>query len=88
MFLNRLLIDLTVTDLMSIVHMTQFELKLQKNLRFIGPGGRGWSMTSDTPRRGGRGVKKGKFLWTSFMDGPMLNAKACTYLKSQTKPYK
>ena len=27
-------------------------------------------MNSDTPRQGGRGSKKGKFLRTFFIDGP------------------
>ena len=30
-------------------------------------------MISDTPDEGGGGSKKSKFLWTSFMDGPLLN---------------
>ena len=38
-----------------------------------GGGGGGVSVISDTPGRGGEGgSKKGKFLRTSFMDGPLL----------------
>ena len=57
-YLDCLMLDLTVTDLMPIAHMDEFGLKLQKNLRCGRPGG------------GGGGSKNDKFLRTSFMDGP------------------
>ena len=46
--------DLTVIDLMSIVHMDIIWLKLQKILRCGRPGG-GVSVISDTPDEGGGG---------------------------------
>ena len=57
--------DLTVIDLMSIVHMDIVWLKLQKILRCGRPGG-GVSVISDTPDEGGGSIK-GKFLRTSFI---------------------
>ena len=46
-------------------------MKSQKILICGRPGG-GWSVISDTPGRGGEGgSKKGRFLRTSFMDGPL-----------------
>ena len=54
---------------------TKFGLKLQKNFEMRtsgGGGGGGGSVISDTPGRGGEGgSKKGKFLRTSFIDGPL-----------------
>ena len=64
MFLNRLLLDLTVIDIMSIVHMDKILRCIRPELRegvvsdFGHPG-----------TRGEGGSKKGKFLRTSFMDG-------------------
>ena len=58
MFLDCLMLDLTVIDLMPILIWTKFGLKLQKNLKCGRP-------------RGG-GSKKGKFLRTSFMDAPLM----------------
>ena len=58
---------------MSIVHMDKIWAKVAKNfeMRTSGGGG-GSSVISDTPGRGGEGgSKKGKFLRTSFMDGPL-----------------
>ena len=50
---------------------TKFGLELRKNFEMRTSGGGGWSVISDTPGRGGEGgSKKGKFLRTSFMDGP------------------
>ena len=55
---------------MSIVHVDKIWVKI---LRCGRPGGGGWPVISDTPGRGGEGgSKKGKFLRTSFMDGPLL----------------
>ena len=46
---------------------------MQNILKCGRPGGGGWSVISDTPGRGGEGgSKKGKFLRTSFMDGPLV----------------
>ena len=62
-------------DLMSIVHMDKISVEIAKknlNADVLGEGG-GWSVISDNPGRGGGGEggsKKGKFLQTSFMDGP------------------
>ena len=72
MFLNRLLLDITVIYLMSIVHVDKIWVDIAKKLRCGRPGG-GGGVVSDFrhPRtRGGGGSKKGKFLRTSFMDGP------------------
>ena len=70
MFLTCLLLDLISIDLMSIVHMDKIWNEIAKKLKCGRPGG-GWSVISDTPGRGGEGgSKKGKFLRTSFMDGP------------------
>ena len=72
MFLNCLLLDLTIIDLMSIVYMDKIWVKIAKNfeMRTSGGGG-GSSVISDTPGQGGEGgSKKSKFLRTSFMDGP------------------
>ena len=62
MFLNRLLLDITVIDLMFVVHLDKIWVDIaKKNLRCGRPGGGGgWSVISDTPGRGGRGVKKGQ----------------------------
>ena len=64
---------------------TKFGLKLQKILRCGRPGGGGGcSVISDTPGRGGEGgSKKGKFLRTSFMDGPL-----CTSFSISTRARK
>ena len=74
MFLNCLLLDLTVIDLISIVHMDKIWVESAKKFEMRTSGGRGGSaVISDTPGRGGEGgSKKGKFLRTSFMDGPLL----------------
>ena len=72
MLLNCLLLDLIVIDVMSIVHMDKIWVEIAKILKCGRPGGGGGSsVISDTPGRGGEGgSKKGKFLRTSFMDGP------------------
>ena len=68
MFLNCLLLDPTVIDLMSLFKWTNFGSKLQKILECGRPGGGGSSVISDTPGRGGRGCQKmanfcGRPLW-------------------------
>ena len=64
MFLNclLLLLDLTVIDFISIVHMGTIWVEIAKNFEMQTSGGRGGgsSVISDTPGRGGRGVKKGQ----------------------------
>ena len=71
MFLSCLLLDLTVIDLMSIVHMDKIWVEIAKNFEMRTSGGRGVYSDFGHPRkRGGGGSKKGKFLRTSFMDGP------------------
>ena len=71
MFLNCLLLDLTVIYLMSIVHMVKIWVEIAKKLKCGRPGGGGVFSDCGHPRtRGGGGSKKGKFLRTSFMDGP------------------
>ena len=62
MFLNCWLLDLTVIDLMSIVHMTKLRLKLQKHFesgRLGGGGGGGVFSDFGHPRTRG-GVIKGQ----------------------------
>ena len=72
MFLNCLLLDLTIVDLMSNVHMDKIWVKIEKNFKCGRPGGGGSPVILDTPGRGGEGgSKKGKFLRTSFVDGPL-----------------
>ena len=59
MFLNCLLLDRTVIDLMSIVHMDKIWVEiLQKILKSGCPGGGGSTVISDTPGRGGEGGQK------------------------------
>ena len=70
MFLNSFLLDPTVIDLMSIVHMDKIWVEVAKKLRCRRLGGGGWSVISDTPGGGG-GSKKGEFLQISFKDGPL-----------------
>ena len=56
---------------MSIVHVDKIWVKIAKNFEMRTSGGGGLSVILDTPGRGGEGgSKKGKFLRTSFMDGP------------------
>ena len=75
MFLNCLWLDLTVIDLISIVHMGTIWVEIAKIFEMRTSGGRGSSVISDTPGRGGEGgSKKGKFLRTSFMDGPLCSS--------------
>ena len=59
---------------MSIVHVDKIWVKIAKNVEMRTSGG-GGGVVGDFghPRtRGGGGSKKGKFLRTSFMDGPLL----------------
>ena len=73
MFLNCLLLDLTVIiDLISIVHMDKVLVKIAKKKLKCGRPGEGVFSDFGTrpPDEGGGGVKKGKFMRTSFMDGP------------------
>ena len=60
MFLNCLMIDLTVIDLMFIVHMDKIWVEIAKNFEMRTSGGGGLLVISDIPGRGGRGVKKGQ----------------------------
>ena len=76
MFLNCLFFDLTVIDLMSIVHIwTKFGLKLQKNLKCGRPGGGGVVSDFVHPRtRGGGGVKKGQILADVLYGWPLVRS--------------
>ena len=58
MFLNCLLLDLTVIDLMSIGRMDKVWVEILKKFGMRTSGGGGWSVISDTPGRGGRGGQK------------------------------
>ena len=72
MFLNCLLSDLTVIDLISIVHIDTIWVEIAKIFEMQTSGGRGVFSDFGHPRtRGGAGSKKGKFMRTSFMDGPI-----------------
>ena len=63
MSLNCFLINLTVIDLISIfVHMDKIRVEIAKKFEMRMSGGRGGGVG---------GSKKGKFLRTSFMDGPL-----------------
>ena len=76
MFLNCLLLDRTVIDLMPIVHMDKIWVEiLQKNLKCGRPGGGGSTVISDTPGRGGRGVKKGPIFADVLYGWPLTNFK-------------
>ena len=55
MFLNCLLLDLTVIDLISIVHMDKIWVEIAKNFEMRTSGGGGSSVILDTPGRGGGG---------------------------------
>ena len=68
MFLNCLFLDLTVINFMSIIHMDKIWVEITKKFEMRTSRGRG---VLDTPRQRGGGSKKNKFLWTSFMDGPL-----------------
>ena len=87
MFLNCLLLDVTVIDLMSIVHMDKIWVEIaKKNLKCGRPGGGGSSVISDVPPDEGEGgSKKGKFLRTSFMDGPFTNGPSIFLLTDQRR---
>ena len=63
MFLNCLFLDLTVIELMSIVHMDKIWVEIAKNFEMRTSGGRGVFSDFGHPRtRGeGGGSKKGKF---------------------------
>ena len=65
MFLNCLLLDLTVIDLISIVHMDKIWVEIAKNFEMRTSGGGGSSVISDTPGRGGskRANFCGRPLW-------------------------
>ena len=65
MFLNCLLLDLTVIDLMSIVHMDKIWVEIAKKLKCGRPEGGGSSVIADTPgRRGEEGANFcGRPLW-------------------------
>ena len=52
---------------------TKFGLKLQKILRYD-VGGGGWSVISDTPGLGGRGVKKGQIFADVHYGWPLSTA--------------
>ena len=67
MFLNCLLLDLTVIYLMYIVHMVKIWVEIAKKYEMRTSGGRGVFSDCGHPRtRGGGGVKKGKI----FVDVP------------------
>ena len=72
MFLNCLLLDLTVIDIMSIVHVEKIWVEITKNFEMgtSGGGGGGWSVVSDTPGRGGE-VKKGQIVADVFYGRPL-----------------
>ena len=74
MFLNCLSLDLTVIDLISIVHMDTIWVEIAKifEMRTSGGGGGFFSDFGHPWTRGGGGSKEGKFLRTSFMDGPLV----------------
>ena len=67
--------DVTVTYLMSMVHIDKIWVESAKNFGMRTSGGRGGSQRMRTPPdEGGGGSKKGKFLRTSFMDGPFCSS--------------
>ena len=61
--MNSLLLDITVLDLMSIVHVDKIWVEIAKHFEMRTSGG-GGGVVSDFghPGRGGRGVKKGQIL--------------------------
>ena len=73
MFLNCLLLDLTVIDLMSIVYMEKIWVEIAKILKCGRPGGGGSSVISDTPGRGGRGVRKGQIFAYVLYGWPLID---------------
>ena len=72
MFLNFVL-NLTVIDLMSIVHMEKIWVEVAKNFEMRTSGGRGglqWFRTP--PDEGGRGVKKGQIFADVLYGWPLI----------------
>ena len=64
---------MTVVDLISIIYVDKIWVKIAKNLEMGTSGGGGAvSDLEHPPTRGEGGSKKGKFLRTSFMDGPLV----------------
>ena len=75
MFLNCLLLDLTVIDLISIVHLDTIWVEIAKIFEMRTSGGRG-GVFSDFghPRtRGGGGVKKGQIFADVLYGWPLIN---------------
>ena len=58
MFLNCLMLDITVIDLISIVHIDTIWVEIAKIFEMRTSGGGGSSVISDTPGRGGEGGQK------------------------------
>ena len=88
-FLNCLLLDLTVIELMSIVQCTEFGLKLQKIFEMWTSGGRGWSVNSDTPGRGeGRGGSKRTDILVDALYGWPLKERREARGKGQRRGYR
>ena len=61
MFLNSLLLDLTVIDVISMVHMDKIWVEIAKKFEMRMSGGGGSSVISDTPDEGEGGQKRANF---------------------------
>ena len=70
MFLNCLLLDLTVIDLMSIVHLDKIWVEIAKNFEMRTSGGRGVFSDFGHPRT--RGVKKGQIFADVLYGWPLI----------------
>ena len=73
MFLNCLLLDLTVIDLISIAHMDTIWVEIAKIFEMRTSGGRGGFSDLGHPRtRGGGGVKKGQIFADVLYGWPLI----------------
>ena len=83
MSLNRMLLDLTVIDLMSIVHLDRIWVEIaKKNLKCGRPGGGGVFSDFGHPRtRGGGGQKRTNFCGRPLWMAPYLKIEqTCGFL--------
>ena len=88
MFPNCLLLDLTVIELISIVHMDKIWVEIAKQCIMRTSGGRGGSsVISDTPGRGGRGgggQKRANFCGHPLWMAPYLVRPRCLLVDQST----
>ena len=86
MFLNCLLLDLTMTDLMHMVQMNKIGVKVAKKLRYGLPGG-GVVTHYRQPRTRGEGSEMGKLMQTSFKQTSFKNVPLTVHYEFTTMVY-